>query len=150
MSLLLLWGGASGAPPSFTPIAFGNTLAVLLPDEIAAGLSCTFYAEVIDSSGAVAPDAPLQVTINGFTSGGARTNVVATAEMTFVSGQLYSYTWTPSVTGVYEVIVAAKVGGTAYPVARPLTVRTKFDPIGFAIDEVLVSRMDGESALGTA
>lgn len=149
MSLLLLWGGASGTV-SFTPIAFGNTLAILMPDEVATGAATTVYAEVIDSSGSVTPDEALQLSIYGFDSGGTRTVVQAVAQMSVVSGNLYALTWTPTTSGTYEVVVAAKVGGTAYPAARALTVRPKFDPIGLAVDDVLVSRTGDDDVLGTA
>ncbi len=147
--MLLMLGGASGTV-SFTPIAFGNTLAILMPDEVATGAATTIYAEVIDSSGSVTPDEALQLSIYGFDSGGTRTEVQAVEQMSVVSGNLYALTWTPADSGTYEIVVAANVGGTAYPAVRALTARPKFDPIGLAVDDVLVSRTGDDDVLGTA
>jgi hypothetical protein len=39
---------------------------------------------------------------------------------------------------------------SVHAIARSITVRPQFDPIGFALDEVLVSRTGDDDLLGTA
>lgn len=149
MSLLLLFGGASGVV-SFTPLTFGDTAVILMPDEVAVGQECSIYAQIVQDSGPQTLDEPAQLAIYGFDANGVRSAVKALGQMSQVgSADLWVGTWTPTEAGVYEVVIAMK-HTSVHSIAMPLTVRSKFDPIGLALDDVLVSRMDGESPLGTA
>ena len=150
MSLLLLFGGASGVV-SVTPIAFGTTLAILMPDECPVGQAVNVYTEAFDDVGTKVLDEAAQIYVWGFTTAGVRTVEYALTAMTQVgaSNLWTSGGWTPTVAGTYEVVVVAKTAGTAYPVTRAITVRPQFDPIGLAVDDVLVSRMGNDATLGT-
>ena len=150
MSLLLLFAGGSGAA-SVTPIAFGKTLALLMPDESGIGQVVNIYAEAFDNTGTYALDEAAQIYINGFTTGGVRTSIVGPVVMSQVAASnLWTYAWTPAAQGTYEVVVVVKQATVAYPVVRALTIRPTFDPISFALDDVLVSRMGNDATLGTA
>jgi len=153
MSLLLLFSGASGTV-SVTPLSFGAYACILAPDEIAVGVPCTLYFQIVDSTGVLALDQAAQWKVWGFDSSGVRTAVTATAYMTQVgSADLWQATWTPAAKGTYEIQMFGEINPgtpTTYATSRSLTVRPKFDPIGFAVDEVLVSRTGDDEVLGTA
>lgn len=150
MSLLLLFGGAPSGAVVVTPIAHGNVCALLIPDEVAAGVQFTVYMEVADSSGPVALDSAAQYVVYGYSAAGVRSEAQPLAYMTQVgSANLWAGTWTPTTPGVYEIKVIGLVAATAFFAVAPVTVRPKFDPIGLAIDDVFVSRMDDDELLGT-
>lgn len=147
--MLLMLGGASGTV-SFTPLTFGDTAVILMPDEVAVGQPVNVYAQIVDSSGPVTLAEPAQWAVYGFDVNGVRSELVPVAQMTQVgSADLWVGTWTPSASGTYEVVVAMN-DPPVYSIARALTVRPKFDPIGLAVDDVLVSRTGDDDVLGTA
>ena len=149
MSLLLLLGGASAG--SITPIDPGTVCAILLADEVAVGQETNIYMQVIDGSGPVALDGPPQASVWGYTSAGVRTPEQGLAYMSQVGSQdLWTITWTPSGAGTFQVVCTGEIGGTAYSCASPVTARPRFDPIGLAVDDVLVSRTGDDQVLGTA
>lgn len=149
MSLLLLFGGAGTT--SLTPIAFSKVCSILMADEIAIGDTWQVAMEVIDDTGNYSlSDA--QVTVYGFNAvTSARTPVIATQTLTqFGSSKVYGATLTAlTVAGTYEVVVAGVQAGTAFAVARALSVRSKFDPIALADSDVLAARTDGLSTIQT-
>lgn len=148
MSLLLLWGGASvGSTPG---LAFNDIPVILLPDEVAIGQEFSFYAQIIQDTGPQTLSEAAQYTIYGFDANGVRSAVVATTPMTEVgTSNLWKGTWTPSAAGVYQLVVAMN-HTSVHALSMPITVRSKFDPIGLAVDDVMVSRMGNEDVLGTA
>lgn len=149
MSLLLLFAGSSTGVVTLTPIAHGAFASIVMPDEIPAGVETSIYMEVHDSTGPLAQDQAPQLTVYTFLSDGTRSPILATMEMTQVgSSNLWGGVWTPNNAGVYEVKVVGLVSATAYLATASATVRSKFDPIGLAIDDVLVSRMDADQVLG--
>lgn len=147
MTLLVLFAGASGTT-TFTPLPFGPEAAILVPDEVAAGVDFTILMEVRDETGVLAQDERPQLAIYAHDLTGAPFAMKANAQMLATGDpDVYKITHNITTRGVYSVVVRGKVAGQVYSATAPLTVRSKFDPIGLAIDDVLVSRMDGESPL---
>jgi hypothetical protein len=146
MTLLLLLAG--GGTTVITPIGFGTAMSILMPDEVPVGQQVDVYAHAFDSSGLVAFDAASQLFVWGFSALGVRSPMQPPCTMTQI-GDLWTCAWTPTTAGTYEVAVAAVISGVDYVVTRALTVRPQFDPIGLAVDEVLVSRMGNDDVLGT-
>lgn len=138
MSLLLLLGGVGNT--SVTPISTGDVLAILAPDEVPTGTPTRIWCEYVHNTGTTALDSEPQIRIFSLADDGTRANSSALTYMVS-AGEAYYYDWTPSAAGPYLVTVAGLASAVSVFSTAQVTARPKFDPVAFALSDVLVSRM---------
>lgn len=117
-------------------------LAVAAPDETATGAICTVYAQFIDDIGTThAFDAAPRIRLWRVTAAGAVADVSAGTMTQVGSTNTWSYDWTPTVSASYTAFVFGTFSSANSERSFNVSVRPKFDPVGLALDDVLVARM---------
>lgn len=127
---------------SYTITVSAKVLVVNAVDEASTG-GTTIYAQFKNQDGAsLAFDAAPTIRIWSVNpSTGADVVDVAETAMSQVGGSnTYEYDWTPAANGVYSVLVEGFYSTERELESCSVTIRSKVDPVAFALDELVVTR----------